>query len=214
LDEVITLEQKLGQISAGLASQLGRQKPGLDYFSALADGVDVQPLRPHLRRPTIDLLVGFTVATTTEAYPFGRALGIAFDYRDQGGTWGVIAAILRASYRSLVADLTDIAVSTNAVAAGTGEEAQFTLATAEAADSASNEPIDQDPGDGGGTDPEPPDDPGGGGGGGGTDPGDEDDEAQDCSGGIECDAEEVRERFFPSPDPSPTDFLNPPPANP
>lgn len=209
LEEVITLEVKLGQLSAGLASQLGRQKPGLAYFRALADGANVRALKPHLKRPTIDLLVGFTVATTTEDHPFGRAVDTAFGYRDQGGTWGVIAAILRARHRSLVADLTDIAVSTGAVAAGTGEEVQFTVAAAEAAGTTTNEPIDQDPGDRGGGDPEPPDDPNGGGG--GDDPGDEDDdEPQDCSGGPECDVEEVRERFLPSPDPSPTDFFNPP----
>lgn len=205
LPQVITLEQKLGQLSAGLASQLGRQKPKLAYFAELADGEDVSPLKPHLKRSTIDLLLGFTVATTTEDYPFGRAVNDAFDYRDQGGTWGVIASILRSSPRLLVADLTDIAVSTGAVAAGTGEDVQFTVAAAEAADSGgTNEPIDPDRGD---NDPRPPGN-GNGPGNGGNDPGGggDDEEAEDCGGGPECDAEEIRDRLLPSPGPSPTDF--------
>ena len=214
LEGVITLEQQLGQKSAGLASQLNGQKPGLDYFSALADGANVRALKPYLDQPTIDLLVGFTVASTTEEYEFAPAVRKAFGYRDQGGTWGVIAAILHSNHRLLVADLTDIAVSTGAVAEGTGEEVQFTVAAAESVDASTNEPIDQSPGDDGDTDPDPPDDPDDPGNGGGSDPGDEEDEPEDCSGGIECDAEEVRERFFPSPDPSPTDFVNPPPIKP
>ena len=133
----------------------------------------------------------------------------AFEYRDQGGTWGVIASILRSSPRLLVADLTNIAVSTGAVAAGTGEDVQFTVAAAEAADSGGiNEPIDTDPG---ANDPQPPDD-GNDPGNGGNDPGpgDDDEEAEDCGGGPECDAEEIRDRLLPSPDPSPTDFMDGP----
>ena len=209
LGEVITLEQKLGQLSAGLASQLDREKPNLAYFEALADGQDVSPLKAHLKRSTIDLLVGFSVASTTEAYPFGRAVNDAFEYRDKGGTWGVIASILRSSPRLLVADLTNIAVSTGAVTAGTGEDVQFTVAAAEAAESGgTNEPIDPDPGD---DDPQPPDD-GDDPGNGGNDPGpgDDDEEAEDCGGGPECDAEEIRDRLLPSPDPSPTDFMDGP----
>ena len=209
LGEVITLEQKLGQLSAGLAFQIGRQKPNLAYFAELGDGEDVSPLKPHLKqRSTIDLLLGFTIATTTEDYPFGRAVNDAFEYRDQGGTWGVIASILRSSPRLLVADLTDIAVSTGTVAAGTGEDPQFTVAAAEAADDGgTNEPIDRDPGD---NDPNPPDDDNDPGNGGNDPGGDDDEEAEDCGGGPECDAEEIRDRLLPSPGPSPTDFRDGP----
>lgn len=204
--DVIELEQRLGQISLGLESQLGPQKPNLDYFRALAGGKDVSALKPYMNRPTIELLLGFTVASNTDELGFAPALRQAFGHRDQGGTWGVIAAILRSVHRALVADLTSIAVSTNAVAAGAGENAQFTVAAAQEATEGGIAPVEPVPGDDpGGEDPEPPDDPGG------EDPEPPDDEepAEDCSSSAECGVDDVRERFLPSPDPSPTDFLDP-----
>jgi len=204
LDAVISLEAQLGRISAGLASQLGRKKPNLAYFRELAEGENVSAIKSYMKRPTIELLLGFTVASNTDAYDFAPALRQAFGHRDQGGTWGVIASILRSTHRTLVADLTSIAVSTGAVAAGTGEDVQFTVAAAQEANQGSGGPADPAPGDDPGDDPRPPDDPGDG----DPDPPDEEEEAEDCSGGIECDAEEVRERFLPTPDPSPTDFIN------
>lgn len=209
LEEVIELEGELGQLSAGFATQLGRQKPDLAYFSALAGGKKkkVSVMRPYLKKPAIDLLLGFTVADNSQELPFAPALRRAFHYRDEGGSWGIVAAILRAQPRALVADLQDIVVGSRVVAGGTGNEARFDVAAAQnAALGTAPQPIDNT---GGGSQPQAPsgggggDDGGGGGddGGGGDEPEDPEDPPE-CTSGPECDVQEVRDKIFPSPSPT------------
>ncbi|MGH2757893.1 MAG: hypothetical protein ACRDI3_08905 [Actinomycetota bacterium] len=195
LARVVDLQTQLQQLSAGFASQLGRQKPDLPYFRALGDRTRVDPIKPYLKRRTIDLLTAFTIATNTKEYSFGEAIEEAFRHHDAGGSWAVVAEILRSKPSLLLADLSDIIVATGAVADGSGEEAQFTVAAGEAADDGTTvAPIDNGGGgnDGGGNDGDGND--GGGGG--------EDDEPEECTSGPECDVNEIRDRIFPSPSPS------------
>lgn len=205
LETVIDLEARLGQLSAGFANQLGRQKPDLAYFRALAGGKDVSVMRRYLRKPAIDLVLGFTVADNARGIPFGKAVPRAFRYRDDGGTWGIVAALLDSQPRALVADLQDIIVGSQVVAGGTGNDASFTVAAGQAAALGTAPPPVSDPGE---TAPEPPPDDGGGGGGddgGGGGGGDEPEDPEDpeeCTSGPECDVQEVRDRILPSPSPS------------
>jgi hypothetical protein len=128
----------------------------------------------------------------------------AFQYRDQGATWGIAAAILRAEPRPVVAQLEDAILGTGVVAgSGTSDEAEFSVAAAQATEDnapisgggregddsnppIANEPDDEDP-EGGGDDP----DDGGG-----------DDDEDDCED-VEC---VVRRAISPSP--SPTNVLD------
>lgn len=207
LENVIDLESSLGQLSAGFANQLGRQKPDLSYFRALSGGKDVSVMRRYLRKPAIDLVVGFTVADNARGFRFPDAVKRAFRYRDDGGSWGIVAAMLRSQPRALLADLQDIVVGSRVVAGGTGNDPQFTVAAAQAAALGTAPP----PGGGGSTDPDPnqpPPDGGGGGGGdgggggGGGDEGEDPEEPDECTSGAQCDVQEVRDRILPSPSPT------------
>jgi hypothetical protein len=203
LEDVISLEKDLETQSAGFVAQLGKQKPNLSYFKALAGNTDVGAVKKYLRRPTIDLLLGFTIAMNTDAYSFGEALAEGFDYRDKGGSWGVIAAILRSDSKLLLADLSDIIVASGAVASGTGDEAAFTVAAAQKAESGSFQDGGSTPRDDGGVTQPPP------GGGDNKPPAqDEDPPAQDCSGTADCAKEDIERRIFPSPEPSPSDVID------
>ncbi|HEV3472420.1 MAG TPA: hypothetical protein VG408_04340, partial [Actinomycetota bacterium] len=193
-------------------SQLGRQRPTLGYFEVLADH-NVAPMKPYLRRPPVELLTAFTIATNTDAHSFESAIQDAFDLRDDGGEWGVVAAILRSNPRLLLADLSDIIVATGAVADGGGETAEFTLAAAEAADQSgtiSEPPPDQGDSIDNGDDGDDGDEGGGG-------KGDEDppEEPQECTSGPECDVQkaekEIRDRLGggdPDPSPSPSNLAH------
>jgi hypothetical protein len=201
LASVIELEAKLGQLSAGFASQLGRQKPDLAYFKALAGGKDVSAVKPYLRRPAIDLLLGVTIALNTKAHPFDEALREAFSSRDDGGSWGVVAAILQSDPKLLLADLGDIIDASRVVAGGANDQAVFSVAAAQAAESGqvadpvvqSNQtgnnppPTSGNPGDEDDPQPEEPDQP-----------------PEDCSGTADCAREDLEKRIFPSPEPTPS----------
>lgn len=126
LQDVISLQEELDQLAAGLSAQVGNERPGRDYFSALAGGKDVSFLRPHLRRAPINLLVGFTIALHDGKRPLARSFGAAFSLYDRGAQWGVAAAIMRVKLSKVLADLEDIA--SVAVVAGAGGQESFTAA--------------------------------------------------------------------------------------
>jgi len=194
LARVVDLETELQQITFGFASQLTRQRPNLAYFRALGEGINVAPIKKYLRRPTVDLLTAFTIATNTNEYRFRKAINRAFNLHDAGGSWSVVAEILGSKPALLLADLNDIFVATGAVAGGGADDPEFTVAAAqEAADDTT--PIEPPPDD----DPSGNDDDDGGNGGGGEEP-------RECTSGPECDVNEIRERIFPSP--SPSDLLD------
>ncbi|HEX2240210.1 MAG TPA: hypothetical protein VHJ82_03595, partial [Actinomycetota bacterium] len=159
LDDIVTLQRDLENLGQGLAGQLRRaQRPGLRYFRALADQ-NVSFMRDELDRPTPDLLIGFAVADNAPGPlpgTFERTFNL-FDSFEGAGQWGVVAGIVRAEPRPVLAQLTDIIEASNIVATtGSGGEAVFTVAAAEEADTGV-EP--RRPGNGGNPPPEDPEDP-------------------------------------------------------
>ncbi|HWL64630.1 MAG TPA: hypothetical protein VNP73_01540, partial [Actinomycetota bacterium] len=203
LQDVVELEEELGLLAKGFSRLVGNNKPNLAYFNALADGPGVSFMRPYLKRRPVDLLIGFTIANNDRDHGLAGAFKDAFGFYDRGATWGVTAAIMEVSARPVVAQLEDVILSTGVVAAdGSGEEAVFSVASAEAADggpapSGPRGDAGQDPG---GNDDRPAglgDDEGDD----GNDGGDDDDGGEE-----ECDPTDVgcqAGRVIPSP--SPTD---------
>ncbi|MFN2525730.1 MAG: hypothetical protein ABR505_05635 [Actinomycetota bacterium] len=193
LEDIVTLQRDLENLGQGLAGQLRRgQRPGLRYFRALADQ-NVSFMRDDLARPTPDLLIGFTVADNapgTLRGTFERAFQL-FDRFEAGGQWGVVAGILKAEPRPVLAQLADIIEASDIVATnGSGGNAAFSVAAAEEADTGV-----APPGEGGGNGGEepPPDDP---------------EEPEPTPTETDCDLTDPEcniGRVFPSP--SPTNFL-------
>jgi hypothetical protein len=209
LKDELALDLTLTQLGDGLASQLGRSRPKLGYFKSLA-GKNVSFMRGDMRRPTKDLLIGFAVADNVKGASLASSFALAFDYRDAGGRWGIIASILDASPKALLADLGSI-ITASGVVAGGGDEAepQFTLAAAAEAggapapagtsgtsgtsvtDDGNTTTGDDKPtgGEGPTKEPKEPKEP-----------------ANDCSSGPECDLQEIGDKLpNPNPSPSPTD---------
>jgi hypothetical protein len=129
LSKWVELDRTLNQLGDGLANQLGRTRPRLPYFSDLADGKNVRFMRPYLRRPADELLIGLFIARNAEI-GLRPAFEDAFDYLDQGAVWGIVAAILRADdTRSVVAGVRRAIEATGAVAQGEGDEPDFVTAS-------------------------------------------------------------------------------------
>lgn len=198
------LETQLRDLATGFTNQGVSQRPGLDYFSALAGGRSVGFLQPYLRRRPADLLIGFVLAQRSER-PLDEAFATAFDLYDDGARWGIVAAIMRIQPDPILAQLEQLILGTG-VAKKDGGEAAFTVAAAEAGGSgdAPAQPSDG----GGGTDPGIGQDPGGG-----EDPkdpgnGGDEEPPEECSGGAECTLQEINpldDEDPPQPSPSPTD---------
>lgn len=200
------LETQLRDLAAGFSNQVVSQRPGLDYFSALAQGDAVGFLKPYLERRPADLLIGFVVAQSAQTN-LEDAFERAFELYDSGARWGIVAAIMEVKAPPLLAQLERLILGTG-VAENNGGEAEFTVAAAEAA--AGTDPSTGDQPDDGGTAPDPGEDPGG------EDPKDPGggDPPDECSGGAECTAEEVVDGVLgddeeedppPQPEPSPTE---------
>jgi hypothetical protein len=220
LSAVLELENRLGVISQGFANELGNQKPTLGYFRAFAGNQNIEPIKRYLRRPAIDLLLGFTIAMNTKAYGFGDALDTAFENRDNGGSWGVVAAIVRSDPGLLVADLNNIIDASRIVAVGDSGP----VFDAAAGQDASLGNVAPPPGGGGGDENVAPP-PGGGGGGdddgggdGGGNPPEEPEEAEDCNSNLECTVNDAGDQLpgggggggggDPEPEPSPSNVLD------
>jgi hypothetical protein len=205
LEDVVEMENELDLLAQGFTRQLGNDRPDVAYFRALAGGKNVSFVSKYLKRRPVDLLIGFTIAEHAQKpRALKGAFRKAFRVRDDGATWGVAAAILRADPRPVVAQLEDAILGTGVVAdGGTSDEAEFSVAAAQATDD--NAPISQPrSGDGGGDQPPIAGEPGEedpGGGGGEEDPGDGgggNEEEEDCED-IEC---VVRRAVSPSPSPT------------
>lgn len=212
LATAIRLDQELAELGGGLAAQLdrGSSRPGLAYFGGLA-GQPVPFMRTYLKRSTAELLIGFTVADNAADLKLSSGVAKAFELRDDGGQWGIVAAILESRPRPLLADLESVVVA--AVGGGDGDATapEFTLAAAAEAtgevpstDSAVVDPgTPTEPTDPGGTDPGDGD---GGGGGGGEEP---PEEPNDCTSGPDCDTDDLElPDVIPGggdPSPTPTD---------
>jgi hypothetical protein len=199
LRAVVDLDEQLTPLATGLRNQLGRARPELPYFRALADQ-DVGFMGRYLSRPTVDLLTAFLIADNSPG-SLKKNFVRAFRLADDGAKWAVVAGILEAHFKTLVADLSNVAAATGAVAGGTGNEAVFSVAAAEAVDDAA--PGDSftvasgpggDDGDGG----DEGGDDGGDGGDGGPQPSPE--PSDEC--GPICETQNEIERNLPSPSPS------------
>ncbi|HEV2756613.1 MAG TPA: hypothetical protein VG318_12660 [Actinomycetota bacterium] len=153
LDHVVDLQEELDQLTGGLRTSIGNQRAGLGYFSTLAGGADVGFLRPYLRRPTVNLLVGFTIASHDTDRSLPASFREAFSLYKRGAKWAVAAAIMDVKLNAVVADLEDIA--TVAVASSSSGES-FTLASATLSEAGEVPPAPGEPGPG---DPLPPTSP-------------------------------------------------------
>ena len=119
LGDVVDLTQTLDQLATGFERQVGNTRPGLDYFSDLSSG-NVSFMRPYMSRSVADLLVAFTIADNAPGGSMKRSFRAAFDYLDDGASYGVAATILKAKSSPLVAQLEELIVGTGAVAADGG----------------------------------------------------------------------------------------------
>jgi hypothetical protein len=218
LTAVLELEKRLGGISLGLINELGNRKPSLGYFQAFAGNKDVDRMKKYLGQTSaVDLLLGFTVAMNTKAYGFGDALDTAFENRDNGGSWGVVAAIVRSDPRLLVADLNNIIDASRIVAAGdsapvfdaaAGQDASLGNVAPPPGGGGDDEVVAPPPGGGG--------DDGGGDDGGSENPPEEPEEAEDCSSNLECTVNDAGDQLpgggggggDPDPEPSPSNLLD------
>ena len=204
LEEVVNLEQELAVLAQGLTTQLGRQRPDLDYFRALTEGGDVGFIGDYLRRRPSDLLIGFTIARNADG-SLRSAFREAFDYFDQGARWGVAAKIMEVEPRPIVAQLERLILGTGVVAAnGSGNRAEFTVAAAAASETdgavvppPNSAPASSDPQDP--QEPQGPNDP--------NDPNEPKDPPEDpdeCTNSIECAGEDLEDQLPGGGDPSPS----------
>lgn len=197
LEDVIALQEELDQLSGGLEAQIGRERPGLDYFAALENGADVSFMRPYLGRDPINLLVGFTIATHDDAR-LGAAFRRAFSLYDRGAEWAVAAAIMDVKLEAVLGDLEDIA--TVAVVAASGGDDSFTAAAAALADAGGlsgqtgpGDPVPTAPPRGTNPPPTKPPPP----------PSDNPDPPEECESFSECTINDVTDPLQPSPTPTP-----------
>lgn len=198
LEDVIALQEELDQLSAGLETQIGRERPGLDFFAAFEKGEDVSFMRPYLKRDPINLLVAFTIASHDDG-ALGASFRRAFSLYDRGAEWSVAAAIMGVKLEPVLADLEDIARV--AVVAASGGEDSFTAAAAALADAGQTPggPGDLEPQPTGGPVPtgapptQPPTQP----------PTDDPDPPAECPSWSQCTINDVTEPLQPSPTPSP-----------
>lgn len=203
LENVVDLEGQLAALARGFSGQIGRDRPGLSYFRALADGADVGFVRGYLSRKPSDLLIGFTIAQRTDR-PLRRAFKQAFGLFDAGARWGVAAAILEVEPRPLVAELKDLILGTGAVAGRGGGSARFDVAAANAGEagggtappSSTNTDISNPPA--GPSDPRDPSKP--------REPDDPKDpkDPPECTDDPECTVRELEDELFPDEQPSPS----------
>jgi hypothetical protein len=204
LSAVVDLDEQLTPLANGLRSQLGGARPGLAYFRALADQ-NVDFMKRYLSRPTVDLLTAFLIADNAPG-SLKTNLDRAFRLADDGAKWAVVAGILDAGFKTLVADLSNVAEATGAVAGGTGNEAVFSVAAAEAVDDAApgdDLTVAGPPEPGGGDDGGGGDEGGGGDGGGRPEP-----SPEPSDDGCDAVCEEVNKRLDElRPSPSPSDIV-------
>jgi hypothetical protein len=209
LKDVVALDEDLTPLAQGLKSQLGGSRPNLLYFHTLAEQ-DVGFMKRYLPRPTIDLLTAFVISDNSPG-PMGPDFVRAMQLADDGAEWPVVAGILDAHFDPLVAELTDIAASTGAVAGGTGSTAIFSLASAQAVTDAGPGdavvPPPAGPGGSGGNNDDD-DDPIAGGGGGGPQPSAS---PGGCSNDFPCTGNEAIDQVThpDDPEPSPSSIVDP-----
>ena len=207
LREVVALQEELDQLTGGLRTLIGNQRPGLGYFGTLAGGQDVDFLRPYLRRAPINLLVGFTIASHDSGGPLASSFKEAFSLYERGAEWAVAAAIMDVKLNAVVADLEDIA---NVAVASSSAGDSFTLASAALSEAGELPQPPEEPGPG---DPPPPSEAPPTDGGTAPPPPTEQPPPSECPNYVQCAGNEIVEDVAPSstPTPKPTDPPDDPP---
>jgi uncharacterized membrane protein YgcG len=137
LDRLVAIEDGLGQVKQGFATQLGGSRPNLAYFDSLTNK-NVGFLKPYLAPKrlndegyTADLMVAFMVAIHSPGSPekaFERAYELFFEH---DGTWGIVAGIVMRNnddrLKRFTADIEDAFLGTGVLAESNGGEPDFAL---------------------------------------------------------------------------------------
>lgn len=133
LDDALALDEALTRFGSGLEPQIGRKRPGVGFFEALASGGPAGFVRPELAsRPVAELLIAFSIAHSAPGSPAG-SFRRAFELRDDNGSWGIVAEILDARRRKLLARLDEAVDGIGLLARGTGRTPTFRVAAGAAA---------------------------------------------------------------------------------
>lgn len=200
LHDVVTLTRDLDLLANGFARQVVDSRPGLDYFSGIARS-NVKFMKPYLSRPVADLLVAFTIADNDPDASLESSFESAFEYLDEGASYGVAATLLDVNPKALVAQLEQMIVDTGAVAADGGAgEASFVLGSGASSDG-SGTTDDQD-GSGDQTVS-------------GNVEGGDTGEVPDCSNVVDCGVKDIQDEIPPGPGPSePEEEEDPPDTSP
>jgi hypothetical protein len=180
----------------GFARQIGNDRPGLDYFSALTNA-DVSFMKRYLSRSVSDLLVAFTIAENDPNSSFKESFIEAIGYLDSGASYGVAATLLEAQAKRLVAQLNGLIVGTGAVASDGGAgDASFTVgASGPGSGSAPGEGTENE-----GTTTTVS---------GGVE-GESNGDVDDCSDIVDCGVQDVEDELPPGPGPGPGEEEDPP----
>jgi hypothetical protein len=120
LADVVELDEQLDRYADAISGQLGRTRLPGSYFRGLEGRGAGQAMARYVESGVYsppDLLIGFTIADLDESRARGRALLRAFDLREEGGQWGVIATIMGVRSGPLVAGLADLIFVAGALAA-------------------------------------------------------------------------------------------------
>jgi hypothetical protein len=186
LNDVLSLDERITKLGNGLATQLGGARPPRNYFAELV-GTPVNFIDRYLPENRVsDVLIGFTIARNTDS-PLQSALERSFEYRNDGGRWGLIARIMSAEENKLVAQLGRTIIDTGILAAdaddagpgsgaGSGSTGNGSGGGASGSSSSGSPATGGGSGTGGGSTPPG----GGGGGGGGPEPPEEPAEEERC----------------------------------
>lgn len=180
LESVVALEDDIARLASGFSNQRGKSRLRLEYFRELA-GRGVGFMRDHMRRPPAEIFIGYAIADRTPRVGLGPAFKRAFALREEGGSWGVVAAIMGVESRPLVASLEDLFLGTGVIASTSSNGS----VTAASSGSSSSTPSTQAPPTetSGGTEPKKPDGP--------KEPDEPEDECDEETVTIDCAVQEV-----------------------
>jgi hypothetical protein len=121
LGEQIELDEELQAFSRELSARLEDQAVAGSYFAGLA-GEGVPWMKPYVGggRSAADLLIGFTIARLGQGRSLRSGFAHAFDLRDDGAPWGVVATVMGVDSESLIAQLESIVSKTGIATDGRG----------------------------------------------------------------------------------------------
>ncbi|HZA39047.1 MAG TPA: hypothetical protein VFA00_00310 [Actinomycetota bacterium] len=127
LTEVVELDEQLERYADAISGQLGGGRLRGSYFLSLKGRSAGRAMDGYLESPAYspaDLLIGFSIADL-DSRPRARALSEAFQLRQEGGQWGVIATVMGVRAGPLVAGLEDLIFAAGALASAPGGPASL-----------------------------------------------------------------------------------------